>query len=183
MANSNFKQTPKNKKSVAIKAVIFPLVAGIIIAAVAVGFRFDASFFDIANNSDVAYFDSNSDANEIARLKYGDCEFPVVDGFNYSSLNTSVCRTKGSAFGEVGVGYCLVLQNRITSLNKQNITVSASDKSYKYKYKYSFSANNENEVFNQPCNVSKGVVLYFQNADDYGFSSDYTALVYEEVAE
>ena len=54
---NNSKLTPKNKKSVLTKAVIFPLVAGIIIAAVIVGFHFGGSFFDVKNNSDVAYFD------------------------------------------------------------------------------------------------------------------------------
>lgn len=182
MINSNYKLTPKNKKSVITKAVIFPLVAGIIIAAVAVGFRFGGYFFDITDNSDIAYFDSKDKTSEIAQMELGDDELSVIDGFDYSLLDDGVCRTKGSPFGEIGVGYYLVLQNKIDSSNRQNITVVAADKSYEYKYKYSFSANNEDEIFARSCNVGKGFVLYFQNADDCGFSSDYTALVYEEVA-
>lgn len=180
---NNSKLTPKNRKSVLTKAVIFPLIAGIIIAAVTVGIRFGGSFFDITNNSDIAYFDSTDSDDEIAKFQLGNSEFSVVDGYNYSFLNNGACYIKGSQFGEVGVGYYLVLENKISSLDKENITVIVGDKTYKYEYKTDFSAKNENEVFTHNCGVSKGLVLYFQNAEKYGFSSDYTALVYEEVTE
>lgn len=180
---NNSKLTPKNKKSVLTKAVIFPLAAGIIIAAVIVGFRFGGSFFDVINNSDIAYFDSKNGDAKIAKFQFGDSEISVVDGYDYSSLNNSACYIKGSRFGEVGVGYYLVLENKIEPFDKGNITVIAGDKTYKYKYKNEFSVKNENEIFTNNCGVSKGIVLYFQNAGKYGFSSDCTALVYEEVTE
>lgn len=180
---NNSKLTPKNKKSVLTKAVIFPLVAGIIIAAVIVGFRFGGSFFDVKNNNDVAYFDLKDGGTKIAKFQFGDSEISVVDGYNYSSLNNGACFIKGSRFGEVGVGYYLVLENKIEPFDKENITVLAGDKTYKYKYKNEFSVKNENEIFTNNCGVSKGIVLYFQNAEKYGFSSDCTALVYEEVTE
>lgn len=180
---NNSKLTPKNKKSVLTKAVIFPLVAGIIIAAVIVGFNFGGSFFDVTNNSDVAYFDSKNGGTKIAKFQFGDSEIPVVDGYDYSFLNNGACFIKGSRFGEVGVGYYLVLENKIEPFDKGNITVVVGDKTYKYEYKNDFSVKNENEIFINNCNVSKGIVLYFQNAGKYGFSSDCTALVYEEVTE
>lgn len=180
---NNSKLTPKNKKSVLTKAVIFPLVAGIIIAAVIVGFRFGGSFFDVINNSDVAYFDSKNGGTKIAKFQFGDSEISVVDEYDYSSLNNGACYIKGSRFGEVGVGYYLVLENKIEPFDKGNITVLADDKTYKYKYKNEYSVKNENEIFTNNFGVSKGIVLYFQNAEKYGFSSDCTALVYEEVTE
>lgn len=180
---NNSKLTPKNKKSVLTKAVIFPLVAGIIIAAVIVGFRFGGSFFDVINNSDVAYFDSKNGGTKIAKFQFGDSEISVVDRYDYSSLNNGACYIKGSRFGEVGVGYYLVLKNKIEPFDKGNITVLVGDKTYKYEYKNEFSVKNENEIFANDCGVSKGIVLYFQNAEKYGFSSDCTALVYEEVTE
>lgn len=180
---NNSKLTPKNKKSVLTKAVIFPLVAGIIIAAVIVGSYFGGSFFDVINNSDVAYFDLKDGGTKIAKFQFGDSEIPVVDGYDYSSLSNGACFTKGSRFGEVGVGYYLVLNNKIEPFDKEKITVLARDKTYKYEYKNEFSVKNENEIFTNNCGVSKGVVLYFQNAEKYGFSSDCTALVYEEVTE
>ena len=180
---NNSKLTPKNKKSVLTKAVIFPLVAGIIIAAVIVGFNFGGSFFDVTNNSDVAYFDSKNGSTKIAKFQFGDSEISVVDGYDYSFLNNGACFIKGSRFGEVGVGYYLVLKNQIEPFDKENITVVVGDKTYKYEYKNEFSVKNENEIFTNNCGVSKGIVLYFQNAEKYGFSSDCTALVYEEVTE
>lgn len=180
---NNSKLTPKNKKSVLTKAVIFPLVAGIIIAAVIVGFRFGGSFFDVINNSDIAYFDSKNGGTKIVKFQFGDSEISVVDRYDYSSLNNGACFIKGSRFGEVGVGYYLVLKNKIEPFDKGNITVLVGDKTYKYKYKNEFSVKNENEIFANNCGVSKGIVLYFQNAEKYGFSSDCTALVYEEVTE
>ena len=77
----------------------------------------------------------------------------------------------------------LALDNNIKSFDEQNITVSAGEKTYSYKYKGKFSADNETEVLNHICNMSKGFVLYTQNAEKYGFSSGYTAYIYEEVAE
>lgn len=180
---NNSKLTPKNKKSVLTKAVIFPLVAGIIIAAVIVGSYFGGSFFDVINNSDVAYFDLKNGDTKIAKFQFGDSEIPVVDGYDYSSLSNGACFTKGSRFDEVGVGYYLVLNNKIEPFDKGNITVLAGDKAYKYEYKNEFSVKNENEIFTNNCGVSKGIVLYFQNAEKYGFSSDCTALIYEEVTE
>ncbi|WP_448919636.1 hypothetical protein [Eubacterium sp.] len=180
---NNSKLTPKNKKSILTKAVIFPLVAGIIIAAVIVGFSFGGSFFDVINNSDVAYFDSKDGGTKIAKFQFGDSGISVVDGYDYSSLNNGACFIKGSRFGEVGVGYYLVLENKIEPFDKGNITVLVGNKTYKYKYKNEFSVKNENEIFANNCGVSKGIVLYFQNAEKYGFSSDCTALVYEEVTE
>lgn len=178
---NNSKLTPKNKKSILTKAVIFPLVAGIIIAAVIVGFRFGGSFFDVITNNDVAYFDLKDGGTKIAKFQFGDSEISVVDEYNYSSLNNSACYIKGSRFGEIGVGYYLVLENKIKPFDKENITVLAGDKTYKYKYKNEFAV--KNEIFTNNCGVSKGIVLYFQNAEKYGFSSDCTALVYEEVTE
>ncbi|MDO4363756.1 MAG: hypothetical protein Q4C99_04460 [Clostridia bacterium] len=180
---NNSKLTPKNRKSVLTKAVIFPLVAGIIIAAVAVGFHFGGSFFDITNNSNIAYFDTKNGGTEIAKFQFGNNEFSVADGYDYSFLNNGACYTNGSRFGEVGVGYYLVSENKISSFNKKNVTVTVGDKTYKYGYKNKFSAKNETEVFTHNCDASKGIVIYCQNAEKYGFSSDYTALVYEEVTE
>lgn len=182
MINSS-KLTPKNKKSVLTKAVIFPLVAGIVIAAVIVGSYFGGSFFDVINNIDVAYFDLKNGGTKIAKFQFGDSEIPVVDCYDYSFLSNGACFTKGSRFGEVGVGYYLVLNNKIEPFDKGKIIVLAGDKTYKYEYKNEFSVKNENEVFTNNCGVSKGIVLYFQNAEKYGFSSDCTALVYEEVTE
>lgn len=45
MANKRYKSTPKRTKSIVFKAVVFPLVAGIIIALLTVFVGFGGSFF------------------------------------------------------------------------------------------------------------------------------------------
>lgn len=183
MAKKRYKSTPKRTKSIVFKAVVFPLVAGIIIALLTVFVGFGGSFFDMPKGFAVSYFDGKNGGTKIAQITCADAELPVIDNYEYSSLADSVCYKKGANFGEVGVGYYLALDNNIKSFDEQNITVLAGEKTYSYKYKGKFSADNETEVLNHICNMSKGFVLYTQNAEKYGFSSGYTAYIYEEVAE
>lgn len=183
MVNKEYKITPKSTKNIVYKAVIFPLVAGSIIALLIVFVGFGASFFDVPKGVAVSYFDSKNGGTEIAQITCADTELPVVDSCEYSSLADSICYKKGANFGEVGVGYYLALDNKIKPFAGKNITVSVGKNNYSYRYKNKFSADNETEVLNHICNVSKGFVLYSQNANEYGFSSGYTAYVYEEVAE
>lgn len=185
MVKSSYNKTPKDTKSIIKKAVVFPLVAGIIIALLTVTFGFGGSFFDVPSGLAISYFDGENGGKQIAQMSYSGSEngLSVTDGYDYSALKNGACHVKGSRFGEVGAGYYLTLQNNIKDLNKQKITVSADGKTFVYKYMYSFTAESENEVLCHTVNVGKGIVLYSQNVGEYGFSSGYTALVYEEVAE
>lgn len=183
MVNREYKSTPKNAKNIVLKAVVFPLVAGIAIALLALFVGFGGSFFDVPNGTPVAYFDGENDNSVFAEIDCGDNQIPVLHGDEYSFLDDGACYKKGSLFGEVGVGYYLALDNKIKPFAGKNVTVSVDGETYSYRCTGKLSAKNENEVLNHIFNASKGFVLYTQNAEKYGFSKGYTAYFYEEVAE
>ena len=183
MVNREYKSTPKNAKNIVLKAVVFPLVAGIAIALLTVFVGFGGSFFDMPKSLEVSYFDGENDNSVFAEIDCGNNQIPVLHGDEYSFLDDGACYKKGSLFGEVGVGYYLALDNKIKPFVGQNVDVSIAGETYYYKYAGKFSAKNENDVLTHICNVGKGFVLYGQNADEYGFSKGYTAYVYEEVTE
>ena len=144
----------------------------------------------------IAYFDSDkkeesqNSENEfelkkgqvLATAKFGKNSMDVVYDADYSDLDDSISFVKGSLFGNAGFGYCYSLENNIKDFDKKEIILSTSNGEYKYAYHSSFSAKNENDIFLHKLPKGIGFVLYYQKAGSYGFSSDYEALVYKEVA-
>lgn len=184
------------KKDLLIKGIVLPLCIG---AVLGVAFFLFALAPDnaivVSEQGAVAYFDSNekeskANSNNTIDMKQGEIIGSVQFGANelcakykggYSCLADCISLEHGSAFGQAGVGYYLTLENNIAQLDKSEIKVDTDYGKYKYIYSHSFTASNENEIFSNASVKESGIVIYYQKAQDYGFDTQYEALVYREV--
>lgn len=180
MIINSFDRTPKEKKSIIIKAVIFPVIAGIIIAFCTVSLLYGRSVVDFEQGERLMLFEPSS-YSKIGEISFDNGSIDVVAEYCYSALENGACYKKGAQFGDIGVGYYLVLNNNYDASGQSSATVTVGDSRYCYKVVDTFSAENENDVYNHNTDVGRGFVLFYQNASDYGFTSQYTAVVYEEV--
>lgn len=180
MMHISVERTPNEKKSLVVRAVIFPVVAGIIIAFCTVSLLYGRSVVDFEQGERLMLFEYSS-YSKIGEISFGDSSIDVVNEDCYSALESSACYKKGAQFGDIGVGYYLVLNNNYDASGQSSATVTVGNSRYGYKVVDTFSAENENDVYNHNTDVGRGFVLFYQNASDYGFTSQYTAVVYEEV--
>lgn len=185
------------KKDLLIKGLLYPLCIGVALGLAFFLYSLSAGDLLVVNEQNaIAYFDSDkkeenqNSENEfelkkgqvLATAKFGKNSMDVVFDADYSDLDDSISFVKGSLFGNAGFGYCYSLENNIKDFDKKEIILSTSNGEYKYAYHSSFSTKNENDVFLHKLPKGRGFVLYYQKAGSYGFSSDYEALVYKEVA-
>ena len=184
------------KKDLLIKGIVLPLCIG---AALGVAFFLFALVSDnsvvVSEQGAVAYFDSDekestSNSNNTADIKSGEIIGSVFFGSDemcakykggYSSLTDSISLEHGCMFGQAGVGYYRTLENNIAPYDKSEITVQTENGKYRYIYSHSFTASNENAIFSNGSIEGSGIVLYYQKAEQYGFDTQYEALVYREV--
>lgn len=180
MMHISVDRTPNEKKSIISKAVAFPIALGIIIAFVTVLLLGKSSVVDILQGERLMQYDPSS-YTKMGEISFGDSSIDVVYEDYYSALEGNVCYKKGAKLGEIGVGYYLVLNNNYDASGQSSATAVVGDSKHSYKVVCTFSAENENDIYNYNTDVGRGFVLYYQNASDYGFASQYTAVVYEEV--
>lgn len=187
------------KKDILNKGILIPLVIGIVLAiAVFCSFLKMGNLFPVLNGTTIMYHDQNNEAKldegaklintadlkqnqKIGTLSYGNKALDIRYQADYSKMLNAASLNDGSAFGKTGVGYLCVLQNNINDLDKQKVSVESDFGNYNYRYVTSFETENENDVFLRNSGVSKGIVIYYQKAEKYGFTSSYKCLVYEEV--
>lgn len=186
------------KKDILTKGVLMPVVIGIIVTIAVFSSLMGArNFFPVKNGVSIAYFDAKKQSSKddkktasfndvkdnqiIGKVSYGKNSMDLVYHSDYSNLVDSFSVEGGSPLGQVGLCYIYVLQNNLTDFNKDNITVDSAFGKHSYKFVESYSANNENQVKLYDSSVKKGIVIYYQGAKDYGFSTGYQALVYQEV--
>lgn len=185
------------KKDLLIKGLLYPLCIGVALGLAFFLYSLSAGDLLVVNEQNaIAYFDSDkkeenqNSENEfelkkgqvLATAKLGKSDMEIVYNADYSDLDDSISFVKGSQFGNAGFGYCYVLENNIKDFDKKEIILTTINGEYKYAYHSRFSTKNENDVFLHNLPKGRGIVLYYQKAGSYGFSSDYEALVYKEVA-
>lgn len=186
-------------KNILNKGILIPLAIGIVLAiAVFCAFLGMNKFFPVNDGAVVMYYDQNGeqkqeegasyiniadlkDNQKIGYLSFGKTSLDIRYKSNYSNMIDCFSLTDGSVFGEFGVGYLEVFKNNIYGLNKSDIVVKSDFGNHKYRYVFSYETNNKNDVFVHQPGVEKGIVIYYQKADGYGFSSKCQCLVYEEV--
>lgn len=185
------------KKDILRKGIILPLIIGIVVAiAVFCALLGTDNFFPVNKQTAIAYFDNLRDKENkeenvgffnlkndqcIGVMNFGDDALNIIYKSNYTNMIDGVSMVDGSPFGKDGICYLTVLENSIQNLDNQKITVDSSFGKYTYKFVEKYEANNENDVKLKHIDTKKGIVLYYQKAEKYGFSSKYEALVYEEV--
>ncbi|MGN0516427.1 hypothetical protein, partial [Eubacterium sp.] len=123
MVLNSVDRTPNEKKSIIIKAVIFPVIAGIIIALGVVVLLWQSSIFDVWQGEQLMLFEPSS-YSKIGEISFGDSSIDVVNDDCYSALESSACYKKGAVLGDIGVGYYLVLNNNYDASGQSSATVT-----------------------------------------------------------
>jgi len=164
-----------------------------------------ADFIPLYNNTQYAYHDEIiKDAEAEKTADYEEDENACVDDFeknqcvgvvragdgypirydmDYSRIQASVSLVKGSkAFGDTGFAYIYSSNGNAKKIAKdKSFTIGSvfGEKSYTFKEKKSFGS--EYAVLNYAPDCESAVIIYYRNTKTAGFTSDYIALVYEEV--
>ena len=184
------------KKDLLIKGIVLPLCIG---AALGVAFFLFTLTSDnslvVSEQGAVAYFDSDEKENAsssnntvdmksgeiIGKIAFGNDEMNVIYDGGYSSLSECISFEHGCTFSQRGIGFYRAVENNILPFDKSEITVKTESGEYRYVYSHSFTASNENAVFSDNSIKGSGIVIYYQEAENYGFDTQYEALVYREV--
>jgi hypothetical protein len=156
------------------------------------------SFIPLYNNTQYAYHDELIEDKEpegdkkdpfnfvknqkIGVIKVGS-GFPIRYDMDYSNVQTSVSYLPDNVpFGETGFVYIFSGNDNGKEIGKEtilNIESVWGDKKYRFKEKESFPS--EYSVLNYAPDCESAVVIYYHDSATAGFTSDYIALVYEEV--
>lgn len=184
------------KKDILSKGILIPFCIGIVVTiAVFCTFLGMRNFIPVNNNTAIAYFDNGEDNKSnnidastqlkenqiIGDLYFSEIKLNIRYKSEYSDMANSVSVVDGSLFDKAGICYIEVLKNLIPNVETQNAIVTVGNDSNRYRYVETISANNRNDIMLYNGKVKKGIVLFYQKTEQYGFSSKYEAMVFEEV--
>ncbi len=177
------------------KGIILPLVTALavgIIAFFATGNSL-GSVIPFSNNSEVLYFDgelSENAVNASAELKSGDLlgsvkskeELPLRYEAPYSALlnECSLCKD-GAGINETGASYVEIINSNAGRFN-DSLSVSGSFGDMSFKKAEERTVGSRGEVFLITPRSEKSIVVFYQLKGEYGLSSDFRAIIYEEAA-
>ncbi len=109
--------------------------------------------------------------------------YPIRYDMDYTRVMTSVSFVKGSvAFGDTGFVYIYSGNKNAKEIAKEKTLSIGSvfgDKTYRFKESKNFKS--EYKVLNFAPDCGSAVILYYRDSETAGFTSNYVALVYEEV--
>jgi len=139
---------------------------------------------------DVADYEEDKDAdinsfekNQCVGVIRAGSGYPIRYDMDYSKIQTSVSFVKGSAkFGETGFVYIYAGNDNAKEIEKdKSISIGSvyGDKTYRYKGSESFDS--EYKVLSYAPDCKSAVIIYYQDSETAGFTSNFVALVYEEV--
>lgn len=179
------------KEDSPLKHLLIAVIVGVVLSAVLVG-GFVLSTKNVVDTPKkaVAFFDEDKKAYAdklepncvIGQMTFGDTTLDVVYKSDYSNLVDSVSLVKGAIPAQVGIGYYEAFGNKVKGIKDQQIVIKSQEgKMNNYSFRYSFSAKNKNDLFLEKIDYSQGLVIFYQIAGEHGFSSQYEALVFEEV--
>lgn len=177
------------KSEILQKAVIIPLVAGIIIAILFFCyFKSNVEkIISVPQGMEISYFDTTeySDSDDfVGTLEVGGKLMPVAKNADYSFIGDGAILVEGStSFGETGCSYIkLASQNAAMFENEDSFKISTNDKEYEYKLVDTTSADSEYEMLLKAPNYNDSVIIYYQFSNGAGLSSYYKAYVFKGVS-
>lgn len=176
------------------KMVIIPVTIGIVLCIV--------SFFAIKNTDAYlpfqqgtvfAYHNSQPQKAEEAKavgentligtVEFSDKQLELVYENDYSNMKNAVSMLKnGSTPDEYGCVYLKTISSNAKLLSDSKaIQLKTVYGDFKYKFAEKFVADSEYKVLSYLPRAKKSVVVFYQKSNGIGLSSDYEALVFEEV--
>lgn len=187
------------KKDIVISAVIIPVVLGIALgiaffsyfrvnadmllpAAGGTVFAYhDASGSDtgIVDKSDMQELSSN---DNIGTLRSGNVSLIIKYDADYSNLAAGASLKSSSLpFGEIGCAYLETYAANVRDIDAQDtLSVESIFGSYEYRFVEEYTADSEYKILTDSPDISRGLVIYYQDSDGAGLTSEYKALVFEE---
>lgn len=184
------------------KAIILPSVITVVLAiAVFAVLKANVDFYIPVNNgTKFAYhenpvssveFEKKDGEADLAVLKKNECigtvktdvSFPVRYNSDYVNLSSSLSFVPQSApFGETGFTYLKASNVNAKKVKaSKTITIESIFGKHTYRYDKEQSFKNEYRVLTYAPDAGSAVIIYYQNANGVGFSSDYKALIFKEV--
>lgn len=133
--------------------------------------------------SDKKTFDEIKSNDNIGTVSAGDTDYIIRFEADYSNMISSLSlQSESVQFGEIGTVYLSSFyKNGQAFEDADRITIDSIFGNYEYKKADSFTADNEYKILSSSFK-GKTIVIYYQKTDGVGLSSDYQAIVYEEVA-
>ncbi|MBQ9531976.1 MAG: hypothetical protein IJR70_07880 [Eubacterium sp.] len=189
------------------KAIMMPLLAALVFAVIlCVYFKLNIDkFIPMNNNVQYAYHDlHDGDGKEAEKIEYKEDEnadpssfeknqcigviragsgYAIRYDMDYSKIQSSVSYLKQSVpFGKTGFTYIYSGNTNAKEIAKEkNLSIGSvfGDKNYVFREEKSFK--NEFEVLKYAPECKSAVIIYYRNSVSVGFTSEYIAMVYEEV--
>lgn len=186
------------KEKILKKGVLLPLIIGIVLAiAFSVFLQSTDIFKPVSDGVVLAYHDDiGADADVVERDRLGDYKPNDVLGSitaddesivvrykaDYANTASSLSLENGVEFGK---GVCYVEANYSIVdklLNADKLVYSGAFGEHKYRYVDTKEYPSKQALYNAENDVNKGMVFIYRTVTGYGLSSNYTALIFEEVA-
>lgn len=186
-----------NKKEILQNALILPLVFGVAFAiafCVFMGFNIDG-LLPVPNDTVFAYHDVIEENDEkpkldnltkndnIGAISFGNTGLTLRYEANYSSLVGSVSMVDGSKpLDEIGATYLEATSGNAKEIEKAGrMKINSLYGDFEYRLADKKSFNNRLDVIGYSPRMSKCVIVFYQNSNGNGLTSEYNALVFEEV--
>lgn len=123
----------------------------------------------------------------LGEIKYKDSSVQVVYNCNDVSLiETATLIKNGDFVGEIGCAKIYGYRANMVEFMKipvgDKITISMPYGDYIYKCVNKATAKSDWDISRQNFDIDRGLILYSDEADDYGFSNDYNEVVFEMVS-
>lgn len=166
-------------------------IIGVVLTVGLIGYIYSSKkpVVDSPKNAIAFYDESKVEINNdtvingaIGEMTFDKTRLDVLYKGDYSNLVDSISLEYGAMPSEIGIGYYEAFGNNIKGIKDEQITIKNNEGSINcYSFKDSFSVGNRDEVFLEKVNCTQGLVIFYQESGEYGFSSQYEALVFEEV--
>lgn len=185
------------KKDILQKGIVLPLIIGVVLAVAFFAFLRSTDMFDFVNhNTVIAYHDTVVESPQLAQHDHisdyctndyigtitANGESAMVKYHaDYSNTTGSFSLVDGAGFGN-GINYLLANYDVAQMLEQDGkFTYSGSFGDHSYKLADTKEYSSEHALLADNHNIGNGVVVYYQLRSGNGLSSDYRALLFEEV--
>lgn len=186
------------KKEILQKGIILPLIIGIVLAIVFSVFLLNSNLFGVVSDGTVVAYHDNSNANgdivKVDSIKYckandvlgnftfGSEELLVRYNADYANTISCVSFVDGAEIGS-GVSYFTINQDDAKALKSaKRIGYEGTFGKSEYTYSTTKTYASLFAAKNDLTQIDKGLVFLYQAQSGNGLTSDYTALIFEEVA-
>lgn len=186
------------KKEILTKGIVLPLIIGIVLAVVFFVFLSNSDMLNlVSEGTQFAYHDAiGADAkpvdvdrlskckpnDSLGAITFGDDNIVVRYNADYSNTINALSFVDGVEFG-YGVSYLEANEDAARALKKaRNCTYDGTFGKHKYSYVEAREYDSRYLALMDAPSINSGIAILYRPIVDYGLTSGYTVLVFEEVA-